>query len=109
PQFKSYHERYYHPSNARFYFYGDDDPQERLRFIDAFIAEFDGIAVEPSAPPQPRFDEPRRITRSYAVSEEDEGEDNKGMVTMTWLLNETTDAERGLAYSILDYILVDTP
>src|SRR5690606_10693811 len=31
--FKSFHETYYHPSNARIWFYGDDDPQERLRRI----------------------------------------------------------------------------
>ena len=25
-QFKTFHETYYHPSNARIFFYGDDDP-----------------------------------------------------------------------------------
>ena len=32
-RFKGFHERYYHPSNARFWFYGDDDPEERLRIL----------------------------------------------------------------------------
>jgi len=29
-QFKEFHAKYYHPSNARVYFYGDDDPLARL-------------------------------------------------------------------------------
>ena len=40
PKFKQFHATYYHPSNARIYFYGDDDPEERLRLIDDFITEF---------------------------------------------------------------------
>jgi hypothetical protein len=30
---QDFHRRYYHPSNARFWFYGDDDPVERLRIL----------------------------------------------------------------------------
>lgn len=28
---QEFHRKYYHPSNARIWFYGDDDPNERLR------------------------------------------------------------------------------
>ncbi len=35
-QFKHFHEQHYHPSNARLFFYGDDDPAERLRLLDAY-------------------------------------------------------------------------
>ena len=29
-QFKAFHQRHYHPSNAKLFFYGDDDPNERI-------------------------------------------------------------------------------
>ncbi|KDO42491.1 hypothetical protein CISIN_1g0037001mg, partial [Citrus sinensis] len=32
-EFKEFHRKYYHPSNARIWFYGDDDPNERLRIL----------------------------------------------------------------------------
>uniref|UniRef100_A0A6N2L3X6 Peptidase M16 N-terminal domain-containing protein n=1 Tax=Salix viminalis TaxID=40686 RepID=A0A6N2L3X6_SALVM len=32
-QFKEFHGKYYHPSNARIWFYGDDNPTERLRIL----------------------------------------------------------------------------
>lgn len=30
---QEFHRKYYHPSNARIWFYGDDDPSERLRIL----------------------------------------------------------------------------
>src|SRR5258706_10705069 len=45
-QFKSFHERFYHPSNARIFFYGDDDPEERLRLLDAYLTEFEPTEVD---------------------------------------------------------------
>ncbi|XP_075504251.1 presequence protease 1, chloroplastic/mitochondrial-like isoform X2 [Primulina tabacum] len=32
-EFKEFHCKYYHPSNARIWFYGDDDPTERLQIL----------------------------------------------------------------------------
>ena len=32
---KEFHRKYYHPSNARIFFYGDDDPDEQLANVDA--------------------------------------------------------------------------
>ncbi len=34
-QFLYYHRTFYHPSNARIFFYGDDAPEKRLQMIDA--------------------------------------------------------------------------
>ncbi len=45
-QFKSFYERYYHPSNARIFFYGDDDPEARLRLLDEYLRDYDALAVE---------------------------------------------------------------
>jgi len=106
-QFKAFHDTYYHPSNARIWFYGDDDPEERLRLIDAFIAGFERIEVDNAIPLQPRFPAPRRATVGYDAGEET-GE-RRGMVTVSWLLTETIDVEQGLALDVLSHILVDTP
>jgi presequence protease len=39
-QFKAFHEAYYHPSNAKIFFYGDDDPIRRLDHIDGYLKEY---------------------------------------------------------------------
>ena len=54
-EFKAFHERNYHPSAARLFFYGDDDPDERLRLLDARLREFEPIKVDGAIALQPRF------------------------------------------------------
>jgi Zn-dependent M16 (insulinase) family peptidase len=39
-QFRDFHARYYHPSNARVYFYGDDDPYKRLEVMCHNLGEY---------------------------------------------------------------------
>ena len=41
-QFKNFHETYYHPSNALIYFWGNDDPNERLRLMNQYLEDFQG-------------------------------------------------------------------
>jgi len=38
--FQEFHRKYYHPSNARIWFYGDDDPAERLRILSGMLIYF---------------------------------------------------------------------
>lgn len=45
-KFKAFYKQYYHPSNARVYFYGDDPVGERLNLLDSYLSEF-GKAPEP--------------------------------------------------------------
>jgi presequence protease len=42
---QDFHARYYHPSNARIWFYGDDPPEERLRVLSTFLDEFEAREV----------------------------------------------------------------
>ncbi len=107
-QFKSFHQRYYHPSNARIFLYGDDDPQERLRLVNDYLKDFERQEVDSTIPLQPRFDRPRRLVRSFATGG-DTGGGPKGMITVNWLLTETSDAEMNLALRILNYVLLGMP
>jgi presequence protease len=105
---QAFYRRYYHPSNARLYFYGDDDPDERLRKLDAVLSEFEPITIDSSVPLQPRFEAPRRISRTFASGEGDD-EGRRAMVTVNWMVNEVGDSEADLAFRILDHILIGTP
>ena len=106
-QFRQYHQACYHPANARIWFYGDDQPDERLRLIDDFIRDFGPQATSPEIPLQPRWSEPRSLRVGYAVAG-DEAQP-KGLMTLNWLLDEFHDADLNLGLGILDYILLGTP
>jgi presequence protease len=107
-QFQAFHHRFYHPSNAQFYFYGDDNPTERLRLINDFIAEFDRSEPESKIDVQPMFAEPRHVERTYPVAEDDTSE-RKGMLLMSWLLPENHDPHLAFALEMLEYLLIGTP
>jgi hypothetical protein len=88
-QFKRFHADYYHPSNAVICFWGDDDPTERLRRINDFIAEFEAQPINAQMPLQPRFPEPRKAIKTFDAGEAD-GDSDKAMVTVSWLMTEVT-------------------
>ncbi|KAK3025607.1 hypothetical protein RJ639_042105 [Escallonia herrerae] len=100
-EFKEFHRKYYHPSNARIWFYGDDDPNERLRLLSA--------PQESRVERQKLFSEPIRIVEKYPAAE---GGDlkKKHMVCLNWLISEKPlDLETELALGFLDHLLLGTP
>jgi Zn-dependent M16 (insulinase) family peptidase len=104
-KFKAFHQSYYHPSNSRIYFSGDDPPDERLRVVDVYLKDFESLGVTSEIPLKGPFTEPRRIVRPFAVTDAKA----KGMLTVNWLLAETTDMEANLTLRMLNYILLGMP
>ncbi|MGV8074930.1 MAG: insulinase family protein [Syntrophobacteraceae bacterium] len=108
-QFKAFHEQYYHPSNARFYFYGNDDPEQRLHILDTYLREFDQREVDSMITSQQPFNSPKDIVRSFAASGDETANTStgsKGMVTVNWLLGDTADPKENLCMQFLEYILL---
>lgn len=106
-QFTQFHANYYHPSNARIYFYGDDDPAARLRLLDEWLSEFEANPVNAIIDNHPPFDQPRRVVEKYAI-DPDSDLDKKGMVLVTWALPEITDPALIMALNIMSDSLVGT-
>lgn len=106
-QFKEFHDTYYHPSNSRIFFYGDDDIEDRLRILDEYLSEYEMLGVDSRVPLQEPFAEPKKFVFPYSV---EEGEDagNKAMIDITWMLPETADTELVWSLSILSHALVGT-
>lgn len=113
-EFKDFHARYYHPSNARIWFYGDDDPEERLRLLSAYLDEFEARPVDSTVHTQPLFKEPRKVSETYAAGQggDEDGEgggEPKAFVSVNWVLSEQPlDLETELAMGFLNYLLLGT-
>jgi len=103
--FMDFHRRYYHPSNAWIFFYGDDDPHERLRIMDSVLAGYEARPVDSDVGLQRRKKAPERVTRRYAAGEDE----HRHMVTLNWLLCPTDQAELNLSLQILEHILIGMP
>lgn len=106
--FKKFHERFYHPSNARIVFYGDDPEAERLSILDKYLGQFNRIEVKAPIGLQKRWSEPRRVTETYAASEDEAGK-KAAMVSVNWLLDPIEDPNLALNLNVLEHVLLGTP
>jgi Zn-dependent M16 (insulinase) family peptidase len=106
-QFTAFHDSFYHPSNARIFFYGDDPADERFKLLDQYLSQYKKIDPKSAVARQPALPEPIRVEKYFAVSTEDE--DPKPMFTVNWSLPSPTDANTVFAYNLLDHILLGTP
>ncbi|XP_073159325.1 presequence protease 1, chloroplastic/mitochondrial-like [Henckelia pumila] len=110
-EFKEFHRKYYHPSNARIWFYGDDDPTERLRILSEYLDMFEANSApeESKIDSQKLFSEPIRVVEKYPAAEAVDSK-KKHMVCLNWLLSETPlDLETELAVGFLDHLMMGTP
>ncbi len=106
--FKKFHQTYYHPSNSRIFFYGDDDPDRRLELLQAYLQDFEYSPVASEVELQPPFEQPRRVTYPYDAGDEAVAR-QKSYLTVNWLLPENADTTLSLSLAALAYILVGTP
>ncbi len=104
-QFCDFHRKYYSPTNARFFIYGDIPTPEHLEFLAEMLAGFDRVDVDSAIASQPFFSKPRRVAGTYPV---DEGEplDRKTTVNIAWMLAENREFETALLLEILSGLLV---
>uniref|UniRef100_A0A7R9U8K2 Peptidase M16C associated domain-containing protein n=1 Tax=Pinguiococcus pyrenoidosus TaxID=172671 RepID=A0A7R9U8K2_9STRA len=106
--FKNFHGRFYHPSNARVYFYGDDDPLERLNVLDDYLSEFEPVDPNSAIQWEKKKDAPWKKTSAFPASEEDVKKGQGHMVTVNWLLNDAPFTQKEqLTVSMLDYLLLN--
>jgi Zn-dependent M16 (insulinase) family peptidase len=105
-QFAAFHKSFYHPSNARIFFYGDDPVEKRFELLEEYLKDFQKIEPKSGIAFQQPLPKPVRIEKPYAVSADDENQ--MPMFTVNWLLPSPTDAERVFALELLDHILLGT-
>lgn len=103
--FCDFHSRYYHPGNARFFFWGDDDEDKRLSIIAKALQGYTARPVDSAVPLQPRRDTPRLVEVPYAAAE---GE-SRAQFTVNWLLGERGNVAEALLMEMLEHILEGLP
>ncbi len=106
--FRAFWESYYHPSNAFIFFYGNDDPEARLKLMESYLKPYKRKKVKSAVPPAKPFKRPKKIEYAYAASE-GEDLDKKHYFTVNWKLPNTSDPVLNLSFQILAHALIGTP
>ncbi|HEY8839437.1 MAG TPA: insulinase family protein [Candidatus Dormibacteraeota bacterium] len=105
-QLRKFHAVHYHPSNAYFYTYGDQNLEETLEAIEEnALKHFNKIEVDTSIPDVKRYKKPVKATEPYPATK---GEDNtrKAQALVAWVTVHTGDSFQLLAMKVLAEVLL---
>ena len=103
---RAFHAAHYHPSNAFFFSYGNQDLARVLDTIEeGVMSRFSAQTLDVSIPDQPDFGEPRRFDVSYPSSDTERG----GQVLLGWKLGYSSDPDLKLRWSVLSDVLLGNP
>jgi Zn-dependent M16 (insulinase) family peptidase len=106
--FKAFHETYYHPSNSFIYFYGNDDPDQRLKLMEVYLKPYKKQKVKSIVPLAKPFKRAKKVESAYDAGN-DEDIEKKNYLTVNWALPATTEPVLNLSLRILGTILIGTP
>ncbi|WP_027185458.1 insulinase family protein [Desulfovibrio inopinatus] len=100
--FIDFHKTYYHPGNARIFFYGDGDIERRFAKLDEYLREFGPREKKAAVDLQPLATSPKTHRMPVEPSSPDMGL----MMTVSWLFPEITDLKTRLGLHILEHALI---
>ena len=99
-EYKDFHSRFYHPSNARFFLDGKVDVPAVLAKLDSFLKDYGRLEVDASIPLQKPV--ANKSTVRYEVA--DDGKD-KYILVDGWVIGRFDEREKQLAFSVLSEVL----
>src|SRR5215217_3797138 len=106
--FKNFWETYYHPSNSFIFFYGNDDPEKRLKLMEGYLKPYKKKKVKSVVRLAKPFKRPKKVEFAYDAGE-DKDIENKHYLVVNWKLPDTSDAVLNFSLRILGHILIGTP
>uniref|UniRef100_A0A674BV77 Presequence protease, mitochondrial n=1 Tax=Salmo trutta TaxID=8032 RepID=A0A674BV77_SALTR len=110
-QLKHFHATHYHPSNARFFTYGDMPLEQHLKQIhEEALSKFERTEPDTAVPNQPHWDRPVSLPIQYHCSSVSTSlSDNVVVSFMCPSLCSITDTFEGFTLSLLSSLMISGP
>lgn len=109
-QLRAFHATHYHPSNARFFTYGDLPLEQHLKQIqEEALSKFQRTEPNTAVPDQPHWNSPREehVTCSPDAMAPDQTKQNT--VCMSYLLGDITDTFEAFTLSLMSSLMISGP
>nr|XP_020468111.1 presequence protease, mitochondrial [Monopterus albus] len=109
-QLRQFHATHYHPSNARFFTYGDLPLEQHLKQIEEeALSKFERINPNTEVPPQPHWTSPREDHVSCSPDALAPDPARQNTLCMSYLLGDITDTFEGFTLSLLSSLMISGP
>lgn len=107
----NFHQTYYHPSNSRFYSYGNFSLENHLKFInERYLFLMDNIDTSISeVPSEKRWDNPRKEHITCRSDPMAADPSRQGSIAIGYLCNDITDVQKTFEINILSQLLLRGP
>ena len=104
----AFHQRYYHPSNACVFVYGNGDAARDLAFLDSrCFSQFERRAIDAQVIRQPAFAAPVEKTAEYSIDDQEDDRD-KTFLSVSYMVGAMPDADAYFGMDLLAYMLLDS-
>ncbi|KAL4217277.1 Presequence protease [Mactra antiquata] len=105
---RNFHQSHYHPSNSKFFTYGNFPLEEHLEFINEnYLVRFDKIDVNTAVPVEPRWNQPKEERISCQPDTMCPDPNKQTTLSVNFLLSDITDIEECTTIMILSSLLID--
>uniref|UniRef100_A0A8D2AWE4 Presequence protease, mitochondrial n=1 Tax=Sciurus vulgaris TaxID=55149 RepID=A0A8D2AWE4_SCIVU len=109
-QLKEFHATHYHPSNARFFTYGNFQLEHHLKQIhEEALSKFQKIEPNTAVPAQKPWDKPREFQITCGPHSLAADASKQTMVSVSFLLPDITDTFEAFTLNLLSSLLVSGP
>ncbi|KAL3855313.1 hypothetical protein ACJMK2_014529 [Sinanodonta woodiana] len=105
---KNFHASHYHPSNSRFFTYGNFPLEDHLEFINSrYLQHFDRIQTNTTVPIEQRWSSPRSESITCQPDPMAPDPEKQTTVAVNFLMSEITDVFEAFTQSVICTLLVD--
>ncbi|XP_060048368.1 presequence protease, mitochondrial [Erinaceus europaeus] len=109
-QLKQFHATHYHPSNARFFTYGNFPLEQHLKQIqEEALSKFEKIEPRTIVPAQKPWDKPREFHVTCGPDSLAADSSKQTTVSVSFLLSDITDTFEAFTLSLLSSLLIGGP
>ncbi|XP_054447557.1 presequence protease, mitochondrial isoform X2 [Pteronotus mesoamericanus] len=109
-QLKQFHATHYHPSNARFFTYGNFPLEQHLKQIhEEALSKFQKIEPSTAVPAQKPWDKPREFQITCAPDSLASSSSKQTTVSVSFLLPDITDTFEAFTLNLLCSLLIGGP
>lgn len=106
-EFISYYEKYYHPSNSCVVLIGDIDLDVIFPIINGYFSKYNKINVIKEINKTIPLEKPIEAIDTYNITEH-ESEENKTFLNISYMIDESTNKTKGLAFKVLSSVLFNS-
>ena len=107
-EFQAFYRRYYHPANSLVYLYGTFDITDRLAHLNRYFQRYSYQEINAPITAQSRYHTARQEQAFYPITQA-ESKEKKVYALQSYLLDNSLEREKSLAFAMLAHILSDTP